>query len=282
MPVAITSESSCDLFPDLYKEYGVDIVPLYITVGSETYRDFFEYSPSHVFDEYARTHVLPKTAAPAPTDYYMLFKQHVDAGEEVVHISMNAKMSASYQNATLAAREFSAGKVRVIDSRTTSSAQGLLVLRACDRRDAGQNAAQIADAAEQDRLKVRTYVLLDTLEYAYKGGRATMLQRFGANLLHLRPCLLLNTNGDLSVVKKFRGNFPQVCREYTRFVLGQPNADRQRAFVSCTSMDPALFADITQMVRDSGKFDTVLNSTAGCAMTVHVGPNTLVVFYMEQ
>jgi fatty acid-binding protein DegV len=149
-------------------------------------------------------------------------------------------------------------------------------------RDAGMTAEEIKDQLEIDKTKMRTNVLLDKLEFAYRGGRATMLQMFGANLLKLRPCLLLDTNGVLSVRKKFRGNFPQVCREYIRFVLDQPNIDPERAFVSTTGMDKNLLNEVVQMVKDSGKFHEVLTSRAGCSMSVHTGKNTLVLFYKEK
>lgn len=69
MGVVITSDSSCDLFPDLYKQYGVEIVPLYITIEGETYRDVFEINPDDLFRNYEKTHRLPKTSAPPPRGF---------------------------------------------------------------------------------------------------------------------------------------------------------------------------------------------------------------------
>ena len=280
MGVVISSDSACDLFPDLYKQYHIEIVPLYITIDGNAYRDVFEIGSDELFANYEKTHCLPKTSAPAPADFFELFKKETDAGNDVVHIAMNSKFSSSYQNAQIAAKEFN--NVYVVDTFTTSSAEGILVLKAADMRDAGKSAKEIYHQIEIDKTKICTNVLLDTLDYAYRGGRATMLQMFGANLLKLRPCLLLDTHGVLTVRRKFRGNYPQVCREYIRYVLDMPNADGERAFVSTTGMDRTLFDGIVQMVRDSGKFREVLTSRAGCSMTVHTGPNTLVLFYKEK
>lgn len=280
MAVTISADSACDLFPDIYRERGIEIVPLYITIGNRSLRDVFEIGPDDLFKEYKQTHVLPKTAAPAPVDFFEVFQKGTKDGGSVVHFAMNSKFSSSYQNACIAAEEFE--NVHVVNTFTLSSAQGLLVLHAADLRDEGKTAREIFRAAEADRQKVRTFVLLDTLEFAYRGGRASMLQMFGANLLKLRPCLLLDTSGKLSVVKKFRGNFAQVCREYTRFVLSQPNMDGGRAFVTTTGMDGALFQEVVGMVKESGRFQEVLTSRAGCAMTTHTGPNTLVIFYLEK
>lgn len=280
MAVVISSDSACDLFPDLYRERGIGLVPLYITVGDRTLKDVFEIRPEHLFDEYEKNRVLPKTSAPPPVDFFEKFREYTQNGDSVVHFAMNSRFSSSYQNACIAAKEF--GSVSVVDTLTLSGAEGLLVLRAADRRDAGMPAEEIVRAAEKEKAKVRTYVLLDTLEYAYRGGRASMLQAFGANLLKLRPCLLLDSRGSLSVVKKFRGNFAQVCREYARFILSQPGPDESRAFIATTGMDQSLFDEIAGMVRGSGKFREVLTSRAGCAMTTHAGPNTLVVFYFEK
>lgn len=280
MAVTISTDSACDLFPDLYRERGIEIVPLYITIRGESRRDMFEITPEKLFPDYRETHVLPKTSAPPPADFSDLFRKATANGNSVVHLAMNSKMSSSYQNACIAAGEFK--NVCVTDTRTLSSAQGLLALRAADLRDEGKSAQEIYERMEKDKKKIRTYVLLDTLDYAYRGGRATLLQAFGANLLKLRPCLLLDTSGALSVCKKFRGNFAQVCREYARFVLSLPNPDGARAAVTTTGMDPALFDEIAGMVRDSGRFREVITSRAGCTMTTHTGPNTLVIFYFEK
>ena len=280
MAVLISADSACDLFPDLYKQRGVTIVPLSINIGGKSYKDVFEIGPNELFQDYERTRRLPKTAAPPPVDFFEAFRKATENGDSVVHLAMNSKFSSSYQNACIAAQEFD--NVYVVNTYTLSSAQGLLVLRAADMRDAGMPADEIYRRLEQDKKRVRTYVLLDTLEFAYRGGRATMLQMFGANLLKLRPCLLLDNQGVLSVCKKFRGNFQQVCREYARFVLSQPNPDGERAFVSTTGMDPELFNEIAGMVRGSGRFREVMTSRAGCAMTTHTGPNTLVIFYLEK
>lgn len=280
MGVIVSSDSSCDLFPDLYKQYRVEIVPLYIGIEGNSYRDVFEIGPDGLFENYEKTRRLPKTSAPPPTDFFALFKKQVENGNDVVHIAMNSNFSSSYQNACIAAEEFD--NVYVVDTFTLSSAEGLLVLRAAEMRDAGKSAKEIYDQIEIDKTKIQTNVLLDTLEYAYRGGRASMLQMFGANLLKLRPCLLLDTHGVLSVRRKFRGNFAQVCKEYIRFVLDQPNIDGERAFLSTTGMDQELFGDLLKMVQDSGKFREVLTSRAGCTMTVHTGPNTLVLFYKEK
>ncbi len=280
MAAVISADSACDLFPDLYRERGIGIVPLYITAGGKTLRDISEIQPENLFDEYEKSHVLPKTSAPPPADFFEKFREYTKNGDGVVHFAMNSRFSSSYQNACIAAREF--GNVFVADTLTLSGAEGLLALRAADRRDKGLPAEEIFRAAEEEKGRVRTYVLLDTLDYAVRGGRATMLQAFGANLLRLRPCLLLDSRGELRVAKKFRGNFTQVCREYARFILAQPNPDEGRAFIATTGMDEDLFREIAGMVRGSGKFREVLTARAGCTMTTHAGPNTLVIFYFEK
>ena len=279
MSTAITTDSGCDLFPDLYLEKKVDVIPLYITIGDHTSRDFFEIKPQDVFRDFAVTKKLPKTAAPAPADFYEVFKKHVDAGQDVVHLSMNSKMSASYQNAVIAAQEFE--NVYVVNTFTISSAEGLMVLDACDLRDQGKSGQEIAALMEQEKDKIRTYVLLDTLEFAYRGGRASKLLTMGANLLKLRPCLLLSPRGELSVHKKFRGNYPQVCREYVRHILEMPNICRDRVMVCTTGMDQTLLESLVQMIKNSGVFKKVFLTYAGCTTTVHTGPNTFVVFYKE-
>ena len=278
--VIISADSGCDLFPDIYRERDIRIVPLYISMEGKSLIDRKEVMPEDLFRSVERTGKMPKTAAPAPADFFRLFRACTRQGYEVVHFSMNGKFSASYQNACLAAEEFHG--VYVVDTCSASTGIGICVLRGADLRDEGASAKEIYRKILTDKRKVRSFVLLDTLDYVRLGGRATFLQSFGANLLRLRPCLSIDSDGGLHVTKKFRGNYAQVTKEYVRFVLDQPDISDRRLMFSYTSVEPEILEKSLEIIRESGKFREVLVTRAGCAMSCHVGPNTLALFYMEK
>ena len=277
--VIISSDSGCDLFPDIYRERGIEIVPLYINMEGRSLTDREEVTPEDVFESVARTRKIPKTAAPAPADFFSLFQKYAARGCEIVHLSMNGKFSASYQNACLAAAELP--NVFVIDTCNASTGIGISVLRAADLRDEGMSGKRIYEKVLAEKKRVRSHVLLDTLEYVRLSGRASILQSLGANLLRLRPCLSMDSKGDLDVEKKFRGNYAQVTKEFVRFALGGDDMDDKRLMVSHTGLAPALLDGALEIIRGLRKFQEVLVTRAGCTMTCHAGPNTLALFYLD-
>lgn len=276
--VLISADSGCDLFPTLYKDYKINIVPLYITMEGSCLLDGKETDADAIFESVQRTKKIPKTSAPPPSDFYASFKPYIEQGYEIVHIAMNSVFSCSYQNACIAAEEFKG--VYVIDSRTISTAMGLLVLQAAEMRDNGKSAKEIADHITAVRHKPRCEFVLDTLEYAYKGGRCSVLQMFGANLLRLRPCLKVDSSGVLSVYKKFRGSFSQVALQYAQAILDYKDIDYSRVFISHTGISQTILDSVVDVIKAAGKFKDILITRCGCTISCHGGPNTLAVFYM--
>lgn len=175
-------------------------------------------------------------------------------------------------NAHLAAREL--GTVFVVESRTISTAMGLLVLRVAQMRDQGISAQEIDSQFKQIRHRHRTEFLLDTLEYAFKGGRCSMLQCYWANLIRFRPCLGDNRLWEISVSKKFRGSFSSVAELYTDYMLENSTIDSER-------MSLQVLDWVVQKVEQAGIFQEILVNRSGCTISCHCGPNTLF-FYMTK
>ncbi|MCI9273673.1 MAG: DegV family protein [Clostridiales bacterium] len=278
--VLISADSGCDLFPNLYSDYQVFMIPLSIHMEGRSFLDGVEIQPDDIYASVLRSKKIPTTAAPPPADFYRAWKPHVDQGDQVVHISINSGFSCSYQNANLAAREL--GNVFVVDSRSISTAMGLLVLRAAKMRDQGFTAPEIAQTIKQMRHRLRTEFLLDTLEYAHKGGRCSILQCFGANLLRLRPCLKVNRLGEISVSKKFRGSFTSVVEQYVDYMLNVSKIDGERVFISHTGVSSSVLESVIEKVEQSGIFQEILVTRSGCTISCHGGPNTLGIFYMTK
>ena len=276
--VLISADSACDLFPDLFRQFDIHIIPLSIHMEGNSYLDGLEIKPDEIYASVLRCKKIPTTSAPAPGAFYMAWKPYLQQGYEIVHLSMNSKFSCSYQNARIASQELPG--VSVVDTKSISTAMGLLILQAAQMRDNGASAQEIVQEIRKMRNRLRTEFLLDTLEYAHKGGRCSVLQMFGANLLKLHPCLRIDQRGELSVSKKIRGSFSSAAMEYTRYMLDCPEIDRKCAFVSHTGVSRPLLERVVEEVKTSGEFEEVLVTRSGCTISCHGGPNTLAIFYM--
>lgn len=277
--IIISSDSTCDLSPELVERFGIKIIPLYVNLGDESFKDGLEIQPDVIYDYVAEKKQLPKTSAAAIPDYIEWFSSFTKEGYDVVHFNISSSMSVTHQNAKMAAEEVE-GNVYVIDSANLSTGTGLLVLDAAELRDAGKSAEEIRDEILTRVPLSRASFVVDTLDYLKMGGRCSSVAALGATMLRLHPCIQV-VGGKMGVGKKYRGNIDAVIAQYTKEILAQ-NAGRinpKRCFVTHTRCNPEVVAKVVEDVKATGIFEEVLETDAGCVVTCHSGPGTLGVLY---
>lgn len=278
MKIRITSDSTCDLNA-LVETRNIGIVPLQVNLGDKAYRDGVDITPQDIFDYVAATKILPKTAAPSIGDYEEFFKKELEGYDALIHINISTKSSGSHSFAKLAAESFG-DKVRVIDSKSLSSGQGLLVLKACDLRDEGKTADEIENALLEIRERINTSFVPDTLDYLHKGGRVSGMVKTVAGMFKIHPLIYME-NGQLVPGKKYKGKMSVLIKQYVEDLKAQyPDYDKSRCFVTHSSADPELVEAAKEQVKALFDFDEVLESVAGSIVTSHCGQGTLGVLFV--
>ena len=234
--VVITTDSCCDLLPEMYEQRDIKILPLCVTLGDKTCYDGVDIMPRDIFKYVDETGTLPKTAARSVGDFIDFFKTFVDNGCDVVFIGIGSSLSATCQNARLAGEEV--GNVYVADSENLSTGIALSILKACDLRDQGMSAEDIANTVAAETKFIDASFIIDRLDYLYKGGRCSAVSALGANLLKLHPCIEVK-DGKMGVGKKYRGNMKDILVKYVKERLSVEGIKykRTRAFVTHTCID---------------------------------------------
>ena len=280
MKIKISADSTCDLSQEMIEKYNLSIMPLHVTLGEKDCLDGVTIQPQDIYDFYAACKKLPKSGARSAEEYSEFFKGLLAEGyDAVVHFTISADMSASYNNAAIAAKEFD--NVFVVDSRQLSTGIGLLVLDACDMVAEGMSASDIAARANSRTAATRSSFIVDTLEFLYKGGRCSALALLGANLLQIKPCLEVK-GGLIGVASKPIGRYRRCVAKYCENIRnGMTNPDKKRCFVTHTKMDEGIAEEVVATVKSWGIFDEVLETTAGCTVTTHCGANTIGILYIN-
>ncbi len=280
--VKITVDSTCDMTPELCKQYGVTVIPLNILLGAQSYDDGIDVTPDDIFAYYERTGTTAKTAAVAPHTYLSLFERYTKDGYEVVHLGFSSKLSSSFQNAMIAAGEWEG--VYPVDTKSLCTGMALLVIKACEMRDAGLPAEEIANQISYLRQKVHTTFILNTLDYLSRGGRCSAVTAFGANILGIKPSIEM-VDGALEVGKKYRGKIEAVYGQYIRDQLVHPETlDLDRAFLSHSGggISAETLQAMKQEILKCAPFKEVIITRAGCTISAHCGPKTATVMYMTK
>ena len=279
MKIKITSDSTCDLSPELVEQYGVGIVPLQVTKAGKSYTDGVDITPADIFAHVAAGGERCSTAAVNIACYREVFAPLAAEYDAVIHVNIGSGFSSCYQNACMAARDFP--NVYVVDSRNLSTGQGHIVLEACERARDCTDAAALAQDLQELAGRVEASFVLHRLDYMVKGGRCSMVAALGANLLKLRPCIEVR-DGKMVVVKKYRGAYEKCLADYARDRLsGREDIVRDKLFITYTPVEPTELAAVRAVVKECGHFRRVMETHAGCTVSCHCGPGTLGVLFIR-
>lgn len=280
MKIKILSDSTCDLSPEILQAHDITLVPLTVMMAGKPYHDGVTITPSVIFDHVAGGGELCSTAANSVGEYQEKFRQFSGDYDGVFQINIGSGFSACYQNACIAAADFS--NVRVIDSANLSTGQGLVVLEACRLAESCTDLDEMADALRAFTARVEASFLLDRLDYMAKGGRCSTVLALGANLLNLKPCIEVK-DGKMVVVKKYRGAYAKCLANYVRDRLAdREDLTRDTLFITHTPVTDACRQAVTEAVDQYGHFKTTYETNAGCTVSCHCGPGTLGVLFVRK
>ena len=280
MKIKVTSDSTCDLPASLLEKYDIDLVPLIVMKEEEEFLDNVTITPGDIFRHVASGGSLCTTAARSASVYQELFSKYAGEYDGHIHINLGSGFSSSCQNALIAAQKFP--NVRIVDSRNLCCGQGLLVLKACELAEAGNDLDEIVRQLEAYIPKIETSFLLDRLDYMAKGGRCSMVTALGANLLNLKPCIELR-DGKMSVGKKYRGHYDKCLVNYVKDrLLDRDDIDRSKLILVYTEVDPAFLAAARETLAQCGEFGEIYEAVAGCTISCHCGPNTVSVIFARK
>lgn len=277
MKIAISAESTVDLPKELLKEYDIHTIPYTIIMNGQEYFDG-EIAPEEIFSKVEETKELPKTSAINATQYEEYFTSLLKDYDAVVHFALSSEISSSCKNAVLASEKL--GNVYVCDSKSLSTGIALLAIYARKLANDGFSAKEVYEKTNARVPYVQASFVLKKLEYLYKGGRCSALSYFGANLLHIRPQIILK-NGKMGPYKKYRGNMDKVVKNYCKDTLEEFNTpDLSVGFVTYTTATPEMIKEAKQSLLDKG-FKTIYETKAGATISSHCGENTLGILYIN-
>ncbi len=272
-------DSAADISQSEAHELGIEMLPMTIQFGMETYRDGVDLSGRMFFEKLIESDELPKTSQINRYQFEERFSEMTADGSEVVAITVSSKLSGTYASAIQAAKRFE-GKVWVVDSLNACIGERLLVEQALRLARAGLSADACASRLEADKRRVKVMALLDTLEYLLKGGRISAAAAVSGTVLHIKPVVEV-IDGEVKLVGKAIGSrkgnnlLKQLIQRSGGINFSMPYATAYSGLED--SMLQKYLVDSREIW--SGSTESVPSYRIGSTIGTHVGPGAIAVAF---
>lgn len=276
---AIVLDSTSD-FPEARGRFpNMRVVPLYVRFGEESFRDQLEIG-SHDFYEKLRTSsALPTTSQPTPQDFLSAFEE-LAAYERVYGLHLSAKLSGTFQSASLAAEQLGDDRVRIVDTETASLAVGLLALAIQRRLARGTTDEEVEELISRFKRENGVVFTVSTLEYLQKGGRIGRAQALAGTLLNVKPILSV-ADGVIVPIGKVRGRqraLEEFARAFTAATEDGPGLRIAIAHADAPEWIDVL-TDLVRRLRPQAEVELVEN--LGAVVGTHAGPGAVGFFWFQ-
>jgi DegV family protein with EDD domain len=189
--VALVTDSTAEVPPDLAADRGIHSVPTTVTLGGQSYRDGVDITAAEFYEKLGATEGMATTSQPSVGEFAETYERLLADHDEVLSLHISADMSGTIASAQQAAEMVGADRVTVVDSRMVSMALGLLVLAVDRILQQGATAAEARDRLVPIRDGLRVYFVVGTLEYLRRGGRIGRASALLGSMLQVKPVLTL-------------------------------------------------------------------------------------------
>lgn len=275
--IKIITDSTLDLPAELIREKNIEVLPLLINFGEESYLDGVEITTKEMIDKINATGVLPTTAQVTPNRFEETFKKYLDEGYKIVALTLSSDMSGTYQSACIAKDMLESDDVVVIDSRNVTSGLGLLVLKACQFRDKGLGIKEIEEEILKAIPKVKSSLNFESLENLVRGGRLSKTAGTIGSVLGLRLILEVK-DGKMSVKDKVRGSKKALKKLISDFESVDVDFDSPIVLLELLNEDVYQGLKIYFQEKNINYID----AKVGCTVGIHSGIKPCGIFFFEK
>ena len=270
MTVRIVTDSSADLPADLVQQHGITVLPCYVLVDDQTFKDGVEIKPDDFYRRLQADGRFPTTAQPTVADFQEVYRDLAGQGDQVLSIHVSGKLSGTLNSAEQAKVSLNGEEIEIVDSQLASIPLGLAVLAAATTASEGGSLQEVAEKVRQGLSLHHGLFALDTLEYLHKGGRIGKARAFMGSVLHVKPILRLQ-DGEAHPVERPRNRE----RAMRRLVELASELAPVRRLAVIHSTDPDRMATLKRDLTGLLPADQIIEARFGSTLGTYIGPDAL-------
>ena len=279
--VQVITDSCASLPDDAYEKHHISMVPYFVHVGKQSFRDLVDITRDEFLDHVRKAAPLPKSANPGAGDYLEHFKEAAERTDQVLTVCMTSIGSGAYQAALLAKQmalhEIPGVHIEVVDTRNVNMGHGWMALEAARAAETGANLDSILALIKRMIPVTRMLQTADTLRYLYLGGRIGRAKHLFGSLLRIKPIISMEDGVIVALgQERSRG------ATYRRMVelIGEHVGKRGKIKAAIVhAADDKAAETLREMVAESYECAELLTTQLSSALAVHTGPGTVGVCY---
>jgi DegV family protein with EDD domain len=271
-PVAVVTDSACDLPEEVIRAHGIHVTPLTLVEGDRTYRDGVDIAAAEFHERLRRADVLPTTSQPAPAAFLDTYARAFEEGEAIVAVLAGSTLTGTLRSAEAAAARITDGPIHFVDSLGVSLLEGLLVLKAAELGELGQSPQEIVRELQSVRARSGLLFTVDTFDRLLASGRVSPGRAFMGRALGLKPILGLRPDGRVAAFAKAWGN-TRAKAALLRCLREQIPAGAERVRFGIVHVGIAeIVTEISARLRASyGPHVEILSAAATPVIATHLG-----------
>lgn len=277
MSVRIIIDSSSDFELDVAAAHGITVIPMKTIFGEQEFAEGVDITREQFYEKLVETDDFPRTSQVTPFEFTRAL-EGLEPRDEALIITLSGKLSGTAESARIAAAQ-SPVPAFVVDSESVTIGERILAERAVEMRDAGLDAASIADALDREKKDIKVIATLDTLEYLKRGGRISAAVALAGGLLSIKPVVGV-VDGEVAVLGKARGS--KQGNNMLREMIAETGIDFSRpVHLGYTGLSDKLLRKYVADSRDlfEGSVAELESSIIGSTIGTHVGPGAIAVAY---
>ena len=280
--IRILTDSAADLTPADRARPGVTVVPLQVVFSNgDTALDGVDITGDAYYERLKGEEKLPRTSQPSPDQFIEVFEQARAAGDQVVAVLLSSTLSGTWQCARLAAETCEFEDLWVVDSRTGSQGEAVLVREALRLRDEQDcTAEQIAAALEELKGRIRILGVVDSLKHLHKGGRLPAAVALVGGALGIKPVLSV-MDGEIRLADTARGR-PGALVALFKQIDKLGGIDPQYGYVLLYSDEKSTVAPIHRYLHDNLHLTGGRVAQLGAVIGTHIGPGCAALVFVAQ
>lgn len=277
--IALVTDSTANIPPELAKQYPIEVVPLQVIWGSESLRDGIDITPQEFYTRLKNSKVMPSTSQPSPAAFKEVYDRLLNEGYEILSVNIASKLSGTVDSAVQAKNMLPGRPIEVVDSDTTAMALGYQVLLAARAAAEGASLSECKALVEKTTPHVGALFAVSTLEFLHRGGRIGGAAAFLGTTLGLKPILELRA-GHIEAVERIRTMSKAVDRLLD---LMEDKIGRSTVRLSSLHADAPEQADILMeklQKRFGSQIAEIVKSEISPVLGTHAGPGTVGIAYL--